>query len=780
MADVLPSAEVYDGGYPDDQMAPEDKGFKWHLLCAKALYAKQKSLLYLSNARRLDYIENRMYADGNQNTTKYVDKLATLKQQGKTVSYRDLNWGIISTAPKLINAILGYWEKLDYDIFFDCINPMAAEDRKFVEAAMKTKIILKEFNDYIAQQTGVQGPVPDGMEPQNLQELQELLKDGFRLPYEMEMELGVQMVQEENGWKKEIRRQIRREFIINGVGFCKIWVDRISQRVKMRNCDVVNCVIEDFYGNDGDASRGIGEVITYTIAEARLEWGDQFTEYEYWQMAKASVGQYGNPLQLAMYADYVNTDAQYNLYKPYDNFKITVLDWEVFSSDRIKKEITDKRGYTETFHVDSKTKTYRKQKNKDGNIYTTEVKAIDIKTVRGGKWIINTEFMADWGKKHDIARPNENRRECYREFKFYRVANKSVLESVLPILDMLQTAVLQKQNFLNRAMPPGFTLEMGAFDKVLLDGKIKSSEELFTIASETGNIIYRQQSTIDDEGRINQTKPVEWVERTIAPVMVWWEEIKNNIELIRTISGINEMMDATTPGADQPVGTSELALQGAENCLSPMIQGMIDMHEKMAYTIMLKLQVIARNNKIDGYISLGSGFKMLISVGKDISPLWYATRVQALPTAQQKQVILQMAQEAVTSNLETGSGGMDPADYVELTQFLAIGGNLKLAAIMLRKAMDKAQAKKNADADARTKAQTQSAIEAAQAAEKEKRDTAELLHKHKMEQINLEGAWKIKQIEAQGKEGREDILVDKETDKRVNAHKKSLESQIIA
>ena len=123
---------------------------------------------------------------------------------------------------------------------------------------------------------------------------------------------------------------------------------------------------------------------------------------------------------------------------------------------------------------------------------------------------------------------------------------------------------------------------------------------------------------------------------------------------------------------------------------------------------------------------------------------------------------------------------MDPADYVELTQFLAIGGNLKLAAIMLRKAMDKAQAKKNADADARTKAQTQSAIEAAQAAEKEKRDTAELLHKHKMEQINLEGAWKIKQIEAQGKEGREDILVDKETDKRVNSHKKILESQIIA
>lgn len=773
-ASVLPQYE-WAGGFPTDTLPAEEKNFNWHLLAAKALYAKQKSLLYLSNARRLDYIENRMYADGNQNTTKYVDKLASLRENGRAVSYRDLSWGIISTAPKLIDAILGYWEKLDYQIMFDCLNPMAQEDRNFIDGFMKAKINLQEFNQYVAQATG--GDPSKAVVNESMDEMQEFLKSGFRLPYEMEMELGVKMVKEESGWRREMRRQLRREAIVNGCMFAKVYIDRVSQRVKMRTADVVNCVIEDFYGNDGDASRGIGEVIQMTISEAKLEWGDQFTEEEYSKMARASIGQYGNPLQLGMYSDYVNTDAQYSLYKPWDNFKISVLDWEMWSSDRIMMEVNNKKGYARGYKRESGVPQYKKDKKRGETIYTEEVKAIDIKTVRGGKWIINTEYMADWGKKQDIARPNENKRECYREFKFYRIANKSTLERVMPILDMLQTAVLNKQNYLSRSAPPGWTVEMGAFENVMLDGKIMSSEELFTIATETGNIVYRQKSTIDEDGRINGAKPVEWVERTIAGVMEWWKEIENNLQLIRTISGINELMDATQPPADQPVGTSQLALQGAENSLWPMVSGMLDLDEKMSYMVMLKLQVLARNNKLQGYVTMGNGFKVLVELGKDVSALSYGIRVQGLPTTQQKAAIMQMAQEAVTSNLKTGEGGMDPADFIELQRFLDTGGDLKLAAIMLRKYMDRAQQKAAADADARTKAQSQSAMQAAQTAEEEKRKTMELAHKLEMEKIQLEIQGKLQEIAAQGKVKNENILVDKETDKRVLSHQAQLESQ---
>jgi len=769
----------YQGGYPNDGIAPDKKDYDWHLKAGKALYLKQRNALWLNSGRRLDYITNRLYADGNQDTTRYVDKIAVLEERGQAVSYRDLDWGITSTAPKLINAILGYWEKLDYDIFFDCINPLAAEDRKFIEASIQTKIILKDFNEYVAKMAGIPNS-PPVVTPEKIEEMQAFLKDGFRLPYEMEMELGVQMVQEESDWKL-MRRQLRREFIINGAAFAKIYVDRISQRVKMRQCDLANLVIEDFYGQDGDASKGIGEVVSMYIYEARLEWGDQFTDKEYYEMAKSAVGQDGNPLQLGLYSDYVNTDSQFNFYRPWDNFKINVLDFEIYSSDRIMKEVTTKKGYVETYHRESDAKTYKRDKTKGENIYSEEVRAVDIKTVRGGKWVINTDFMADWGKKHDIARPNENKRECYREFKLYRAANKSILELVLPLLDQLQLAVLNKANDLSRAIPPGWKIEMGAFENVLMDGKLKNSEELFTMANETGNIIYRQKSTIDDEGHISQANPVEWIDRDIMHrIQGWWFEIDKLIKMIQVVSGINEMMDATTPNADQPVQTAEMALQGAENSLSPMIQGMINMHEKMAYTIMLKLQVIAQNGKIEGYATLGDGFKQLITLGKDISTLSYATRVQALPTAKDKAAIMQMAQEAVNSNLKTGEGGLDPADYIKLQFFLNSGGNLKLAYFMLNQSMDKARAKAQQDKQAADKANTDRLIESAKAAEEEKRKTAEQDHKFEMEKIDRQGMWKMKEIEETNKEKRSNILVDKETDKRVNEHAAGLEQQKVA
>ena len=258
--------------------------------------------------------------------------------------------------------------------------------------------------------------------------------------------------------------------------------------------------------------------------------------------------------------------------------------------------------------------------------------------------------------------------------------------------------------------------------------------------------------------------------------MEWWREIDNNIQLVRTISGINEMMDATQPPADQPVGTSQLALQGAENCLWPMVNGLLDMDEKMSYTIMLKLQVLARNNELSGYVTMGNGFKTLLTLGKNTSPLSYATRVMGLPTAQQKAAIMQMAQEAVTSNLQAGQGGMDPADFIELQQFIDMGGNMKLAAIMLRKSMDKARAAATADANARSQAQSQSAMQAADAAEKAKQATMQFQHDLDMKKLAAEIAGKIQEIRASGQVKNQSILVDKETDKRVNEHKAMLEN----
>ncbi len=770
-------APAWIGGWPSELIPSSAKGFDWHLQCARSLYAKHNGVVYLNNGRRGDYIINRSYADGNQNTARYVDKIARMEKEGQKVSYRDLSWGITSTAPKLINAILGYWEKMDYQIFLDCLNPIAAQDRKFIMAQMKAKQALKEFNDMINKIVGMGQAPPEGFMPETLEEMQTYLEEGFRLPYEMAMELGVQMVEEENNWKL-LRRQLRREFIVNGACSCKVWVDKISQRVKVRQCDLVNVIIEDFYGNDGNASKGIGEVITYTIAEARLEFGNQFTDEQYYEIAKSYVGQYGNPAQIGMYQPYVNTDIQYNVYREWDNWKVLVMDWEIYTCDQIKKKYSNKSGVrTSVYDKENRPVGKKKLKDENGAEYETEIKAIDIKTVRGGKWFINTKYMADWGKKCDIARPNENKKECYREFHFYRSSNKSMLEQVLSILDDLQLAVLNRRNVLSRIMPSGYEIEMGAFEKVFVDGAARTAEDLLTTAFETGTLIYKNTYSFEDNGQVTSAAPIKWVQRglDVAEITAWWQEINNCIQLIRTVTGINDTMDASTPPTEQPVGTSEMALQGAENALSPIISGMIDMHEMIAYSIMLKLQVIAKNGGIEGYATLGDGVKTLIKIGSDTSVLSYSTRVQALPTQQQKQAIMQVLQEAVTSNLKTGEGGVDPEDYIKIRRHIDTGGNLKVAYLMLKSARKKAQDKMKQDKMALDKANSEGQLQAAQGAEKAKQETMmkEVEAYKQKRQFDLE--CKLKELEEEAKLGFRQSVTDSALKKSEVAHEKSLE-----
>lgn len=715
--------------FPSDLVDPEEKSKKEYLLryfrTAHNLH-KRNGGLYGTD-RRSDFITNRMYADGNQSNAKYINALTRLKdkQTNRPLSYMNLDWSIFTVLPKVVDVIMSKMEKIDHDIFVDAINPLASMDREQAKAQLWAKSLLAPFFQEMSQKAGVNLNDPPGdFIPETMEELEAYMGSGFRLPYESAFEMAIQGIFYQNKWKDE-SRMIRKDLVVNGCAGGCVDVDPVTKAIYMRYCDPVNMLLMDFRGHDGSQMARIGEYRRMRISEIKVMAGDQFTEEDYYKMAQAYVGYWNNPLDLIPFADYINTDIQYGKFRDYDTCEVYVLDMDFDSLDVLKFKEKKKTGMpTYTFREKFSEKNYsEKTDNGDGTIIEKKVYSKEYKTVYSGKWIVGTDMMYDYGKLANISRPAYNPKECYKRFKFYRVANRSQVERIIPLCDSLHLTWLKVQNLKARAMPSGMSIEIGAFDNVFLDGKKMTAKELLEMAVQSGIIVWRKNNTADDDGGDQTGKPVEpWeggMGREFGELL---NSMMSDIAMIREISGINEAADGTLPSPEQPVGTSKIALEGANNSIFPIAQGFLTLQELMVKDIICKIQLIVKYTGNFNVMSptIGNTLSKYIQIGVEGSaPYIFNLRCESRPTEEMKRAIVQAATDALKSTNDPSKGGIEYPDYLQIVRMVDANYNLKMIEMTLDQKIRKykkeaqAEANENIKTTADANAQSGAAIEAA-------------------------------------------------------------------
>jgi len=686
----LPSSDEM-ARFPSDLVDPEVKKTReYQLRYFKAAYNVHKLSGGMFNyGKRQDWIENRMYADGNQSTSKYIKWMTKLKNaQNRPVSYLDLDWSIVSIIPKFRDVVLSHWEKMQYTVMVDAINPTASQERKSERARLEGEMLLAKFFKEMSEKSGIDLNSQEEFLPETKEELDLYMTNNFRLASEALYEMAIMGVQYDSRWK-ESQKLIRENIFDLGCAGTCVDIDRKAKKPYMRATDPINQILMDFRGHDGGKMTRIGEIRKLTIGQLKLEAGDQFTEQEYYEMAMAFVGYFNNPLQMLPWNDYVNTDLQYIKYREYDMCEVYVMDMDYDSVDRYKFEDNDKYGATNTYKRDfnepvGKTKAVRD----DGSIYSKEVKCKDIATVYTGKWVINTNFIYDYGLLKNISREVLNPQQCYKRYKFYRVSNKSPLERAITFADSIQLTWLRIQNLKARAMPKGIMVEIGAFENVFLDGKKMTAKELLEIATQTGIIVYRRNSTQDDDGIDNSGPPVTETKgglgREFAELT---QSLMNDINMIREVTGINEIMaSGAAPQTDLLVGVQQQAFESANNAIWPMISGALALEEITMKDVLLKIQMIVKytGNFTTFVPVLGQMGVQNIVIGLEDSEQYiFNTRFVARPTQESKARILEAAKTALQSSQDPTKGGIEFADYLEIVRLLSNDTDLKLIEMIL-------------------------------------------------------------------------------------------------
>jgi len=749
----LPKPSYSPLGFPSHLVPPDQKGRDWHIQYVKAAYQTWANS-YLWLQRRGDWISDRKYAEGNQTTQKYIDWMSKLDQAyGKKASYLNLDWSIVSTIPKIRRVVINHLLKYDYDIVATAVNPEAVAAKETVKNRQWAEKELQPFFQEMQQQSGVQLTNPEtAMLPELREEFEALFNMTYKMVEELKMELAAQYIFDKNRFNDIKRKMIEDAF---DLGFCACKVDTNSQtkEIDVRYVDPVNMMYDNFRGKtgalgDGDLER-VGEFRAMTLSQLRMEAGAQFSEDEYQAMANMFANYYNNPYTpINQNQPYVNTDTNFNQWQ---NFQVIVVDLYFLSTDRYPVKRVSVDGEEMVYTKGNNARLTRQVDYKDGKKIEKVVENVDIQSVYKCSWILNSDFIYNWGKAYDIPRTQQNPRECSLPIKLYRCDNKSILESIIPFADAMQLTWLRLQNLKTMALPKGIIVNIEAWENVMVDGKVKSTAELFQMATETGIILYRGQNTIDD-ARITG-KPIEEFDGGLGSQFTELvSDLDYNMRMIYEVSGINEIMAASNPDPNILSGVMKQAVMSSENSLGSIMEAVTNNQERCATDISLKLQLMLQNGTINVY---SEALGKIIEIGSELSPITYGIKMFPKVTQKQREELKAMIMSSVINPNNPMTGGIYPEDGLRLCNEIDNGVNLKLAinkySILLKKRRDEfAQMEQQ-----KIQTQSQGIVQQTQVAEQERRKTMELEQQFALQKIQAEGQKEIMvlQAEAQLRDG---------------------------
>ena len=711
--------------FPSHLVNPSEKGKDWVLQFCKAAWSSfendnPREMFYHARYR---YEVIKSYAMGNQSINKYKPLLGVDEESKE--DWLAIDWSIIPIVPKFRRIALGKLNKIDYNIVATPVDSLANDEVEDFFAQTKAKLLMREEAKKI-DPTLLDNPLLQ-MEPDEAKDMEELeiqMNYTFKHQMSIEAEQGIKLILEQNEIDK-LREKLKEDLFDYGVAGYKEYVDS-NGAIRIRAINPRNILINNCKNKDFTDAAYVGEIIEMTIADLKQMAGNTFSAEQYEDIAKNVTGKYGNP------KEWPSSLSIYN--KGYDTFRIRLLDLEFFSvNEMVYEQRIDRRG----------NKVYARAKYEDRNKRKDKFERFAYKVTYKGKWIIDTDYIFDYGLCTNMKRAKSSLMDTKLSYhlyapEFFDMKAYGIMEQLLPIADAIQVAWYRMQNAINQARPKGIIIEMGALEDIPLGkgGKKLEPMKVLDLYNKTGTLVYRKA---DAQGRMTNYKPIEELENGLGrDVMVYYQIIQNHIQMLRDITGMNEMTDGSTPDPRTLTTVAKLAYEGTNNALAHIVQADKKTLESLANAVILRLQDVASTGTVKGYVrSLGSNTMKFFQTSPNLSLYEFGIFLEDKPTDDQRAMLMQQVQAGQ-------AGGMldiEDAIIIQNTDNLKVAQQLLAYKIKKRRQQQEEQAMRQQQMNAQVQQ------ESAMAAEQAKQQTLQVEAQVKSQLIQVEKELEAKLLE---------------------------------
>lgn len=719
--------------YPNQQIDPREKGYDWILQYCKAAWGDSRGYIpnNMLNFGQSKMNEIREYALGRQSTSKYKKLLNVDEQTDKT--WLNIDWTAPSFLTKFREIAISKLIQRRYDIQAFAVDPLAKseEDNYFNE--MKVKILMREAAQKAGNEDLATSPVlaPAPGEAEDLEQLKMEQEFGYKHVMSMEAEMAASLAMYQNNFEDKRKRTIENLFDF-GIGGYTQYIDENGQ-VKVRDVNPENMVLSYCAKNDFSDLVHWGEVREMYVGDL----APYFSKDQMDQIVQSVAGRFGNPSNFMYGTDYS---------KYWNRFKVLVLDFEFLSwNDYTYKEEIDNRGnarFGKTKYSagsgSSKMGTMPsmvddRDRGQAEPIYMPVTKKVVYKC----KWLIQTDYMYDWGmSENQIRKPSswwdtDLNIQLY-SWNFYKMRFAGVTERLIPLEDKASLAWFRLQNMANKLIPYLINVDLNALEGVDFGGggdKMKPDKVMDFIFS---NFVVPYRST-DLLSQNPNYKPVS-IEASgqLAVFGQLYDDLMRTIDLMRQVSGLNELTDGSTPNAKTLVPVANAAMESTNNALYLLSFADKQLIQRTADAIVSKVQIAVKLGKVEGYAkALGEETVKFLQINPNISMHEFGIFIQDAPQEYERQQLIQEL------NIRDSQGLIEPEDKILVMSCR----NLKQAAMVLAYKIKKRREKMQEYELQKIREASQGNAMAVQTAEQEKRVTLETQLQVDIAKINAEKQW---------------------------------------
>jgi len=609
-----------------------------------------------------DFNRLRLYARGEQSIAKYKNELAV----DGDLSYLNLDWTPVPILPKFVDVVVNGMQDRLFKVKAYAQDALSQAKRSKYQNMIEGQMAAKDILTTVQKNTGFD---PFIMNPEELPSSDEELSLYMNLNYKPAIEIAeeeaVDTMFSENHYQ-DTRKRIDYDQMVIGVGMAKHEF-LPGSGVQISYVDPANVVYsytEDPFFKD---CFYWGEIKTVALTELiKIDPSLDTEDLE-------KISQYSQS-----WYDYFNTaQFQQNDIFYRDTCTLMYFNYKTTKKMVYKKKINE-GGATRMIEKDD-TFNPPEEMLEEGNFEKIE-KTIDV--WYDGVMVMGTNIILKWELAKNMVRPKSSSQHAMPNYvacapRMYKGVIESLVRRMIPFADLIQMTHLKLQQVIARVVPDGVYIDADGLNEVDLGtGAAYNPEDALRLYFQTGSVVGRSYT---QEGEYNQGRvPIQQLTSNsgASKTQMLISNYNHYLDMIRSVTGLNEARDGSSPNPDALVGVQKLAALSSNTATRHILDGSLYIYRTLAEALTYRVADILEYSdfKEDFINKIG---KYNVSILGEISELYiydFGVFIELSPDEEQKAMLEQNIQMALSKqdiNLE------DAIDIREIK-------NLKLANQLLK------------------------------------------------------------------------------------------------
>jgi hypothetical protein len=609
-----------------------------------------------------DFRRLRLYARGEQPIGKYKNELAI----DGDLSYLNLDWTPVPILPKFIDIVVNGMSDRLFKVKAYAQDAMSQAKRSKYQDMVEAQMVSKDILMTIKEKTGVDTFM---MEPDELPETDEELSLYMQLNYKPAIEIAeeeaINTIFDENHYE-DIRKRLNYDQTVIGISVAKHEFLQ-GTGVKISYVDPANMVYsytEDPFFKD---CFYWGEIKTVPLTEL-MKIDQSLTKEDLQEITQYSQAWY----------DYYNV-AQFYQNDMFYRDTCTLMYFNYKSTKKVvyKKKRLEGGGS----RVIEKDETFNPpaEMMEEGNFEKIE-KTIDV--WYEGIMVMGTNILLQWRMSENMVRPKSASQHAIPNYvacapRMYKGAIESLCRRMIPFADLIQITHLKLQQVIARTVPDGVFIDADGLNEIDLGtGNAYNPEDALRLYFQTGSVIGR---SFTQDGDFNNARvPITQLTSNsgAAKTQMLITNMNHYIDMIRSVTGLNEARDGSNPDPNSLVGLQKLAALNSNTATRHILDGSLYVFRTLAEALTYRVADILQYADFKEEFANQIG-KYNVSILNDIKDLYiydFGIFIEVSPDEEQK------AQLEANIQMALSKGDINLEDAIDIREIR----NLKLANQLLK------------------------------------------------------------------------------------------------